>query len=237
MRLHQQVRGLGILLIAGGLQYAWADGIGGLVVDCNGQPAAGAFVMITKKDGTFVRKGYTTGNGSFQFDILDDGPYDVKVVCANGKIMETPVVLHKGGQIRLQFRCPCTPRMNGMASGVEGAWKVQGTAFDTASLRFDVGSFELVVSAGGRTVQGKGIYRQVESNPSHRNDVVAAVYQGTGIVGAQLLMAEVDVCGDEATKEMHGSSPLFATVDNPFGMFVASRDTTALTSSTSVRLQ
>lgn len=203
---------------------AWADGIGVLVVDCNGNPIHDAFVLVAQPNGTFVRKGNTTPNGSLQFDFVTAGMYDVSVVCPNGKTLTKRVELKKGGQIRLEFRCPCTLKVSSAVSGVEGSWVVTGPAGGLARLKFDGGQFEISYTAAGHQVQARGIYRQQQANPDHPNEVVAALFQATSLSGVQLLMAEVDVCGPESAKEMHGSSPLFATLDNPYGMFVARRE-------------
>lgn len=210
------------MIALGAIQPALAGGIGGLVEDCNGNPIAGAFVLITQPDGTFVRKGVTAGNGSFQFDFIDAGTYDVKVVCPNGKLLERRVTKGKGDQTRVRFVCPCTARGSGTVSGVEGAWTVEKSPFDSATLIFDSGRLEIRASSRGSMVRGQGTYRQLESNPSHPNEVAAGVYQMDSL-GPQILMVEVDACGAESARQMHGFAPMFASEDNPRGSFVARR--------------
>ena len=215
---------VGILFALGGLQSARADGtIHVLVEDCKGNPVSGSYVLIAKPDGIQVDRGTTNGSGLLTFKI-DEGTYHVTVVCPNGKMIGPQVVIvRKGGVYNRRFQCPCTPSAGSATSGVEGAWSIQGTDFGSATLKFDTGQFELSITNRGRTLLARGTYRQVQSSPDHPNDVVAAIYQGQGINGVQLLMAEVDVCGAEAAKEMHGVSPLFATADNPHGVFIARR--------------
>ena len=206
---------------------AHADPVSGSAVGCNGEAIIGVGVELWKVDGDDeenMGSATTDGHGVFTFPVVSKGTYYVIAACPSGKTMYS-VNFRVPGTFSKVIPLNCCPDANlrtGAGGGtvpLDGLWDFVLPGYDRAQFALAQGQITLVATSRGKTVTGRGVYRQIQSDPSHANNVWAMTFQWDGTQAVHLLMVEVMACCNGV--RMHGFSSAFASRQQPSGSFMA----------------
>ncbi|MFZ0640405.1 MAG: carboxypeptidase-like regulatory domain-containing protein [Candidatus Acidiferrales bacterium] len=93
------------VVVTGAAARGYTGTVGGLVLEGNGRPAAGAEVIIERSDGSAPRAARTNTNGQFLFKFVLAGFYDIRASRGGTTtVWKHNIMVHAGKETAIDLR-------------------------------------------------------------------------------------------------------------------------------------
>ncbi len=101
-----------VLVVTDAAARGYTGTVGGMVLEGNGRPAAGAEVIIERSDGSAPRAARTNSNGRFLFKFVLAGFYDIRASRGSTTtVWKHNIMVHAGKETAIDLRLePIQPK-------------------------------------------------------------------------------------------------------------------------------